>query len=122
MILRPPRSTRTDTLFPYTTLFRSIGPHTTLGGDASLGWDPDLFGGLASAHRGARAELRAAGYDLATVQRAAVTEVAANYVSYRAIEARLVETRAALSGQRALLDVIEHRYEIGIAEIGRAHV
>src|SRR3546814_2556370 len=25
MILRPPRSTRTDTLFPYTTLFRSHG-------------------------------------------------------------------------------------------------
>src|SRR3546814_5398422 len=24
MLLRPPRSTRTDTLFPYTTLFRSI--------------------------------------------------------------------------------------------------
>src|SRR3546814_8501235 len=28
MIRRPPRSTRTDTLFPYTTLFRSAG---TLG-------------------------------------------------------------------------------------------
>src|SRR3546814_8959510 len=26
MIRRPPRSTRTDTLFPYTTLFRSCGP------------------------------------------------------------------------------------------------
>src|SRR3546814_8131206 len=26
MILRPPRSTRTDTLFPYTTLFRSAKP------------------------------------------------------------------------------------------------
>src|SRR3546814_19529002 len=25
MLLRPPRSTRTDTLFPYTTLFRSGG-------------------------------------------------------------------------------------------------
>src|SRR3546814_5342875 len=25
MIRRPPRSTRTDTLFPYTTLFRSYG-------------------------------------------------------------------------------------------------
>src|SRR3546814_19240489 len=24
MILRPPKSTRTDTLFPYTTLFRSV--------------------------------------------------------------------------------------------------
>src|SRR3546814_19752415 len=30
MIRRPPRSTRTDTLFPYTTLFRSVfdDPHT----------------------------------------------------------------------------------------------
>src|SRR3546814_11517600 len=28
MIRRPPRSTRTDTLFPYTTLFRSIDKMT----------------------------------------------------------------------------------------------
>src|SRR3546814_4357007 len=28
MTRRPPRSTRTDTLFPYTTLFRSIFPST----------------------------------------------------------------------------------------------
>src|SRR3546814_3065884 len=27
MIRRPPRSTRTDTLFPYTTLFRSLSGH-----------------------------------------------------------------------------------------------
>src|SRR3546814_13668764 len=27
MIRRPPRSTRTDTLFPYTTLFRSTNAH-----------------------------------------------------------------------------------------------
>src|SRR3546814_18025995 len=30
MIRRPPRSTRTDTLFPYTTLFRSKSVLTTL--------------------------------------------------------------------------------------------
>src|SRR3546814_7996999 len=34
MIRRPPRSTRTDTLFPYTTLFRSqglrLGPNETI--------------------------------------------------------------------------------------------
>src|SRR3546814_13738671 len=29
MIRRPPRSTRTDTLFPYTTLFRSTGAEIT---------------------------------------------------------------------------------------------
>src|SRR3546814_2516029 len=28
MIWRPPRSTRTDTLLPYTTLFRSVLPHS----------------------------------------------------------------------------------------------
>src|SRR3546814_9808046 len=33
MLRRPPRSTRTDTLFPYTTLFRSAGmsAHSALG-------------------------------------------------------------------------------------------
>src|SRR3546814_15306890 len=38
MIRRPPRSTRTDTLFPYTTLFRSWGlsiPITKLGLDST---------------------------------------------------------------------------------------
>src|SRR3546814_11476810 len=34
MIRRPPRSTRTDTLFPYTTLFRSPHPAHVHGIDA----------------------------------------------------------------------------------------
>src|SRR3546814_17907579 len=33
MIRRPPRSTRTDTLFPYTTLFRSDYEHTEFEGE-----------------------------------------------------------------------------------------
>src|SRR3546814_5726629 len=40
MIRRPPRSTRTDTLFPYTTLFRSI--ITTGEGGMALTNDPKL--------------------------------------------------------------------------------
>src|SRR3546814_8292336 len=36
MIRRPPRSTRTDTLFPYTTLFRSDGARLYRGG--ALSW------------------------------------------------------------------------------------
>src|SRR3546814_3190731 len=35
MIRRPPRSTRTDTLFPYTTLFRSLRGHLTLVVDST---------------------------------------------------------------------------------------
>src|SRR3546814_6025942 len=38
MIRRPPRSTRTDTLFPYTTLFRSVGVEVFLQ-------EPRQFGG-----------------------------------------------------------------------------
>src|SRR3546814_19834680 len=38
MILRPPRSTRTDTLFPYTTLFRSSGTSTIVA--TSPQWPP----------------------------------------------------------------------------------
>src|SRR3546814_19711725 len=45
MIRRPPRSTRTDTIFTYTTLFRSGGER---GGDVHVG---DLGGGLVL-HRG----------------------------------------------------------------------
>src|SRR3546814_13445767 len=37
MIRRPPRSTRTDTLFPYTTLFRSISRH--IAAPPSAVWD-----------------------------------------------------------------------------------
>src|SRR3546814_12462784 len=37
MIRRPPRSTRTDTLFPYTTLFRSSGKDGSR--DAAIGED-----------------------------------------------------------------------------------
>src|SRR3546814_14142584 len=36
MIRRPPRSTRTDTLFPYTTLFRSLRGKRKGGGVESL--------------------------------------------------------------------------------------
>src|SRR3546814_11208045 len=49
MIRRPPRSTRTDTLFPYTTLFRSIGNREVASED------PELL----------RPALEAMGYDFA---------------------------------------------------------
>src|SRR3546814_8215346 len=42
MIRRPPRSTRTDTLFPYTTLFRSFfGAIAASAGGIIFGWFSD---------------------------------------------------------------------------------
>src|SRR3546814_10066367 len=53
MIRRPPRSTRTDTLFPYTTLFRSDRiirqlwiecAHQEIASARQVGHEPDLTG------------------------------------------------------------------------------
>src|SRR3546814_6295515 len=44
MIRRPPRSTRTDTLFPYTSLFRSL---RAAGGRAACGAEAPGRGGTA---------------------------------------------------------------------------
>src|SRR3546814_2566145 len=54
MIRRPPRSTRTDTLFPYTTLFRSVLPvilagefvAIAAGGVIGAARDPGAAGGV----------------------------------------------------------------------------
>src|SRR3546814_2130859 len=53
MVRRPPRSTRTDTLFPYTTLFRSaaVGAHRPGAGAARGRGDPRT-GGPAQGHAG----------------------------------------------------------------------
>src|SRR3546814_17262993 len=76
MIRRPPRSTRTDTLFPYTTLFRSAG-------SVGEGWGNGKAAAAAYARQGARVvavdrvaeaaqatqeAIRAAGHDAVGVQ------------------------------------------------------
>src|SRR3546814_7181469 len=57
MIRRPPRSTRTDTLFPYTTLFRS-GPSAAIAALTLSGLPTDrfLFIGFLSAKAKARGD------------------------------------------------------------------
>src|SRR3546814_19176298 len=47
MLRRPPRSTRTDTLFPYTTLFRSSGP-CTIGSGRGRSWRLSSSGGVSA--------------------------------------------------------------------------
>src|SRR3546814_17363254 len=74
MIRRPPRSTRTDTLFPYTTLFRSRWPGHL--GTLPL---PNLAlreaGGLPGAAAAAAAERRAGAADPAPWPRRAAVPV-----------------------------------------------
>src|SRR3546814_2456287 len=50
MIRRPPRSTRTDTLFPYTTLFRSLGARTSCTQEPESGCGARLENSPVPAH------------------------------------------------------------------------
>src|SRR3546814_5296696 len=49
MLRRPPRSTRTDTLFPYTTLFRSLEDH--FGADEIAALDAESIGPSLASYR-----------------------------------------------------------------------
>src|SRR3546814_17009413 len=78
MIRRPPRSTRTDTLFPYTTLFRS-DPFFDLAAPKSTGRDYFNLSWLAARHAGLDSR------DAADVQRS-LLELTVESIA-RAIEA-----------------------------------
>src|SRR3546814_8159463 len=56
MIRRPPRSTRTDTLFPYTTLFRSTRRSTFPGTPKHKSGESGFSASLRSGRRGMRSE------------------------------------------------------------------
>src|SRR3546814_18333242 len=66
MIRRPPRSTRTDTLFPYTTLFRSLAEETRKRLNAK-GMKETMFEGITPGEKDYSAlvsKMTAAGIDL----------------------------------------------------------
>src|SRR3546814_3429865 len=58
MIRRPPRSTRTDTLFPYTTLFRSDGRHIVTEQDEMHVWPASSSSVSADSSSGSSSSLK----------------------------------------------------------------
>src|SRR3546814_10385242 len=95
MIRRPPRSTRTDTLFPYTTLFRSrlssTGTRGAVGGsaDADCLWDVAQWGRPISA-------------DELVTARDAVGRAAGTLLTGRAFTDTAVKNRADLADYRII--------------------
>src|SRR3546814_16345538 len=79
MIRRPPRSTRTDTLFPYTTLFRSRITATILATGPSMLSRIDCNG----ASHGIDEPPACAGVAVATITKAAVAASATRLVPRR---------------------------------------
>lgn len=82
---------------------------------ATIGWEPDLWGGLHARLAAGRAEAQASADDLAAIRLALETELAQRYVELRGLDAQtrmLGDTVAAYAQADAL---IRRRYAGGIA-------
>src|SRR3546814_7617195 len=124
MLRRPPRSTRTDTLFPYTTLFRStVSAVSTLAAIAALGW---------AAHRDSHAVLAAdigSGHSAVFLAVTLLAALAAHILQWDPLRAS--DRRRQASAILAVLALTSALSEVFLcmvsgssldAEIGRAHV
>src|SRR3546814_5940355 len=93
MIRRPPRSTRTDTLFPYTTLFRSRQPPESLGAGCRV--EVDRAHALLQHRRRARqpARLHGAFVELVPVHRVAAGRLGVLGVAGGVADRRILRRR-----------------------------
>src|SRR3546814_1012607 len=117
MIRRPPRSTRTDTLFPYTTLCRS---GVEVDADAVIG-EVDAGGDildalLAATRTGAAAEMVGVGQG--------AMDMTVNYLKERKQFGKLIGEFQGLQHRAAHLygEMEVARATVMKAQIGRAHV
>src|SRR3546814_13284261 len=115
MIRRPPRSTRTDTLFPYTTLFRSQGR------DAQRGVVDRPRSGPAAAARDSRLAVATLRAGSAASAASNTEEEGGNDDDSGGTRSAVVIVRGGSSGLQQQ-QRIEGRCGRQSAEIGRAHV
>jgi NodT family efflux transporter outer membrane factor (OMF) lipoprotein len=92
---------------------RSLGNSFRAGLDAS--WELDIFGENRAGLKASEASLGATAATLGNVQVSVAAEVAANYITLRGTEARLVIARDNLETQLETLQITEWRVQAGLA-------
>jgi len=92
--------------------FARDGVQFSLGADAS--WEADLFGQVSGNVTAAEADLAAAGYSLADLQRLIVGQVATSTINARALSAQLAIARESLSVQEDNLQIARWRNQAGL--------
>ncbi|MEP3422195.1 MAG: efflux transporter outer membrane subunit [Erythrobacter sp.] len=83
-----------------------------LNGDVS--WETDLFGRISGSIAASRAELRAAGYNAADLERIIVATVATQTITARSLAAQLKIARASLANQDDNLLIAQWRAQAGL--------
>lgn len=87
-------------------------PQFSIGGDAQ--WEIDLFGRISRDVAASRADLLAAGFGLADLQRLIVGQVAQTTVSARVLATQLAIARDTLANQDENLQIAEWRLQAGL--------
>lgn len=87
---------------------------TSWSADVDASWNIDLFGGTRRSVEASRADLAAAGYDLANVRTAIAAEVALNYIQARSAQASLAIARDTLTTQDDNLQITKWRRQAGL--------
>jgi len=82
------------------------------GFDAS--WEPDVFGARRSALRASQADARASAASLAGTRVSVAAEVAVEYLTLRAFQARLEIARRNLASQQETLQITDWRVQAGL--------
>jgi NodT family efflux transporter outer membrane factor (OMF) lipoprotein len=86
----------------------------SLGADAS--WEADLFGRVGYDVAASQADLAAAGYSLADLQRAIVGQVAISAINARSLALQLAIARATLTYQEDNLEIARWRNQAGLVD------
>ncbi|MGB7409378.1 MAG: efflux transporter outer membrane subunit [Pontixanthobacter sp.] len=84
----------------------------TIGADAD--WEVDLFGRIGASVDASRADLAAAGYSLADVQRLIIGNVAISTISARSIAMQIAIARDTLANQDENLQIARWRLQAGL--------
>jgi NodT family efflux transporter outer membrane factor (OMF) lipoprotein len=92
--------------------FSASQPHLSLGADAS--WEADLFGRIGSNVAASEADLAAAGYSLADLQRLIAGQVALSTISARSTALQLAIARDTLAYQDENLQIARWRVQAGL--------
>ncbi len=85
--------------------------------DASFNWELDLFGRISSAIDASEADLVAAGFNLADLERIIIANVAIQTINARSLAAQLKIARASLVNQDDNLQIARWRNQAGLVSI-----
>ncbi len=92
--------------------FANDSQQFVLNGD--LAWETDLFGRVSGSIAASRADLQAAGYSAADVERTIVASVASQVITARSLSAQLKIARASLANQDDNLLIAQWRAQAGL--------